>query len=114
MYDAGLEYLAALAGCLYAGMVAVPAYPPDPMRTARTLPRLEGIVRDAQATLLLGTASDLAWAGAMLGKIPGLTSLVPTDEIELPLAELWTARARIATRWRFFNTRQARPASRKA
>src|SRR5262245_10106177 len=30
MYDAGLEYLAALAGCLYAGVVAVPAYPPDP------------------------------------------------------------------------------------
>jgi acyl-CoA synthetase (AMP-forming)/AMP-acid ligase II len=91
MYDAGLEYLAALTGCLYAGVVAVPAYPPDPMRAARTLPRLEGIVRDAQATLLLGTSSDLAWAGAMLGDLPCLESLVATDAIELSLAERWTA-----------------------
>ena len=91
MYDAGLEYLAALAGCLYAGMVAVPAYPPDPMRATRTLPRLEGIVRDAQATLLLGTSSDLAWAGAMLENLPCLEALVATDAIELSLAERWTA-----------------------
>ena len=34
MYDAGLEYIAALAGCLYAGVVAVPVFPPDPMRVA--------------------------------------------------------------------------------
>ncbi|MBX7072951.1 MAG: AMP-binding protein [Pirellulales bacterium] len=80
-YDAGLEYIAALAGCLYAGMVAVPVYPPDPMRVQRTLPRLERIVADSQATLLLGSSIDLAWASAMLGAIPGVESLVATNEI---------------------------------
>jgi non-ribosomal peptide synthetase component E (peptide arylation enzyme) len=32
LYPAGLEYVAAFLGCLYAGVVAVPAYPPRPNR----------------------------------------------------------------------------------
>ncbi|HEV3003550.1 MAG TPA: AMP-binding protein, partial [Pirellulales bacterium] len=36
VYDAGLDYIAALYGCLYAGVVAVPVYPPDPYRVDRT------------------------------------------------------------------------------
>jgi len=28
LYPSGLEYIAAFVGCLYAGVVAVPAYPP--------------------------------------------------------------------------------------
>jgi acyl-CoA synthetase (AMP-forming)/AMP-acid ligase II len=55
LYPPGLDYVAGLFGCLYAGAVAVPAYPPDPMRPARTLPRLMGIVRDARATAILTT-----------------------------------------------------------
>lgn len=89
MYDAGLDYIAALAGCLYAGVIAVPVFPPDPVRTARTLPRLEAIVNDARATLLLGTASDLSWARSMLGHLPGLRTLVPSDEIDVGLADRW-------------------------
>jgi len=89
MYDAGLEYIAALAGCLYAGVVAVPVFPPDPVRTARTLPRLEAIVNDARATVLLGAATDLAWAGSLLGQLPGLSTLVSSDDIELSLADKW-------------------------
>jgi acyl-CoA synthetase (AMP-forming)/AMP-acid ligase II/acyl carrier protein len=91
MYDSGLDYIAALAGCLYAGVVAIPVFPPDPLRAARTLPRLEAIVSDAQASVLLGTAADLAWAGAMLGAIPGLGQLLPSDTIELSLADAWAA-----------------------
>ncbi|MBL9123474.1 MAG: fatty acyl-AMP ligase, partial [Planctomycetaceae bacterium] len=89
MYGPGLEYIAALAGCLYAGVVAVPVYPPDPLRVARTLPRLAAIVRDAQARAILGTATDLAWAGAMLGDLPGLESLIATDEIAAARQRDW-------------------------
>ncbi|HEY4312213.1 MAG TPA: AMP-binding protein [Pirellulales bacterium] len=89
MYDSGLDYIAALAGCLYAGVVAVPVFAPDPTRVARTLPRLDAIVRDAQAEVLLGTASDLAWAGALLGQLPGLAQLVPSDVIDLAGAADW-------------------------
>ena len=53
VYPPGLEYVAALFGCFYAGAVAVPAYPPDPARLERTLPRLEAIVRDAEPKLVL-------------------------------------------------------------
>ncbi|MCP9949842.1 AMP-binding protein [Actinomadura madurae] len=45
----GLEYVAGFLGCLYAGAIAVPAYPPDTGRTGRTLERLAAIARDARA-----------------------------------------------------------------
>lgn len=89
VYGPGLEYVAALAGCLYAGVVAVPAYPPDPMRAARTFPRLEAIVRDAGARAVLGESSDLAWTGAMLGRIPGVECLLDTSEIDESTADDW-------------------------
>jgi acyl-CoA synthetase (AMP-forming)/AMP-acid ligase II len=53
VYPPGLEYVAALFGCFYAGAVAVPAYPPDPARLERSLPRLEAIIRDAEPKVVL-------------------------------------------------------------
>lgn len=53
LYPPGLDYIIAFFGCLYAGVIAVPAYPPDPNRLNRTLPRLQAIVRDARATVAL-------------------------------------------------------------
>jgi acyl-CoA synthetase (AMP-forming)/AMP-acid ligase II len=50
LYPCGLEYIAAFFGCLYAGAVAVPAYPP---RLNRSVERLQAIVRDADATMVL-------------------------------------------------------------
>ncbi len=41
LYPPGLDYLVAFFGCLYAGVVAVPAYPP---RNQRKAPRIEAIV----------------------------------------------------------------------
>ncbi|WP_405755144.1 AMP-binding protein [Streptomyces sp. NBC_01411] len=54
----GLDYVSAFFGCLYAGVVAVPSYPPDPFRRERTLPRLIGVVGDADPVIAL-TTSDL-------------------------------------------------------
>lgn len=45
MYPPGLEYISAFLGCLYAGVVAVPAYPP---RANRNMDRLLSILNDAQ------------------------------------------------------------------
>ncbi|HEX5619320.1 MAG TPA: fatty acyl-AMP ligase [Solirubrobacteraceae bacterium] len=53
VYPPGLEYVAAMFGCFYAGVVAVPAYPPDPARLERSLPRLEAIIRDAEPKVVL-------------------------------------------------------------
>ena len=41
----GLDYLTAFLGCLYAGMVAVPLYPPRP---GAKLDRVEAVVRDCR------------------------------------------------------------------
>lgn len=53
--EPGLDYVAALFGCFYAGAVAVPVYPPDPFRIARTMPRLQAIFRGAECGFLLST-----------------------------------------------------------
>src|SRR5262245_41747095 len=55
LFEGGIDFAAAFFGCLYAGVVAVPAYPPDPARLERTLPRLEAIVRDARPRVILTT-----------------------------------------------------------
>lgn len=56
LYPPGLDYIAGFFGCLYAGVIAVPAYPPNPNQLQRTLARLHAIVRDAEATLVLTTS----------------------------------------------------------
>jgi acyl-CoA synthetase (AMP-forming)/AMP-acid ligase II len=65
IYAPGPEYILALYGCFYAGVIATPAYPPDPSRLSRSLPRLATIGRDADATIAL-TSSDLFELAPML------------------------------------------------
>ncbi|AFZ36200.1 amino acid adenylation domain protein [Stanieria cyanosphaera PCC 7437] len=48
LYPSGLDYLAAFFGCLYAGVIAVPAYPPQ---NQRNTPRIQAIVADSQAAI---------------------------------------------------------------
>jgi len=67
LYPQGLDFLAAFFGCLYAGVLAIPAYPPDPSRLARTLPRLEAIAADADAELVLCDAMIASFAGSLPG-----------------------------------------------
>lgn len=52
LYQSGLEFVSAFFGCLYAGVVAVPAYPP---RRNKPDERLLGIARDAVPTVALTT-----------------------------------------------------------
>lgn len=50
LFPQGLEYLIALFGCFYAGVIAVPAYPP---RNNRNLQRLLSIMADCDARYFL-------------------------------------------------------------
>ncbi|MEH2323168.1 MAG: AMP-binding protein [Nostoc sp.] len=56
LYPPGLEFISAFFGCLYAGLVAVPAYPP---RANMNLLRLQAIAKGAQAKVVLTTKSLL-------------------------------------------------------
>jgi acyl-CoA synthetase (AMP-forming)/AMP-acid ligase II/thioesterase domain-containing protein/acyl carrier protein len=59
VYPQSLDAIAALFGCLYAGVIAIPAPAPDTTRLKRTLPRLEAIATDANASLILTTHNQL-------------------------------------------------------
>jgi acyl-CoA synthetase (AMP-forming)/AMP-acid ligase II/alpha-ketoglutarate-dependent taurine dioxygenase/acyl carrier protein len=86
LYPPGLEYIAAFFGCLYAGVVAVPVYPPRP----RTLWRLQAIVADAQARVALTTTALHATA-ALLEQAPGWPQLpwLVTDDQAASGADKW-------------------------
>ena len=84
VYDAGLEYIIAFFACLQAGAVAVPVYPPDPMRIRRTWPRLQAIVRDAQARFVLAESSLLEWADRWIDGLPGVEHVIASDEVTTP------------------------------
>ena len=53
VYEPSIDYIAALIGCFSAGVVAVPVYPPDPMRIQRTVTRLKTILDDSNANWIL-------------------------------------------------------------
>ncbi|HEV2784624.1 MAG TPA: amino acid adenylation domain-containing protein [Actinophytocola sp.] len=75
LYPPGRSYVEGFLGCLYAGAIAVPAYPPDPARLERTLPRLRALIADCGARLAL-TVSGLDGA-APAGLEPIATDRLP-------------------------------------
>ena len=88
LYPPGLEFITAFLGCLYAGAIAVPAYPP---RNKRHLPRIQTIVEDAQATLLLTVKNTKDRVAAWLEQDSPLTSLklIDTDDFPEESASSW-------------------------
>lgn len=81
------HYVVAFFACLYAGLVAVPVFPPESSRPQH-LARLAGIAMDAQARCILSTAAML---GMMEAAMPGLGEMVPlaVDAVEPEWAERW-------------------------
>jgi len=89
LYPPGLEYLAAFFGCLYAGTVAVPVYPPRPRRGAgRSMGRLISILTDARAAFALTTSEILAGVRDQLPEGAGPAWLA-TDTVDDSGAEDW-------------------------
>ena len=56
LYTSGLNFVCALTACLYAGLIAVPAYPP---RKNRSTLRLESIVADCAPSIALTDIATL-------------------------------------------------------
>jgi acyl-CoA synthetase (AMP-forming)/AMP-acid ligase II len=78
LHPTGPDFVAAFFGCLYAGVVAIPAFPP---RAGRGLSRLQGIVEDAGASVVLGPA------GVGLAGLPGLAD----EDVDARRADTWVA-----------------------
>jgi acyl-CoA synthetase (AMP-forming)/AMP-acid ligase II/acyl carrier protein len=81
LYPSGLEFIAAFFGCIYAGVTAVPAYPPQQNQTRH---RLQSIVADAQATFALTTSALLADSQIQFADAPHLPHLhwITTDNLQ--------------------------------
>jgi acyl-CoA synthetase (AMP-forming)/AMP-acid ligase II len=90
-YQPGLEFIAAFFGCLYAGVVAVPAYPPHPLQLQRTLPKLRAIVNDAGARVALTTSDILSTADRIFAAAPQLKDLkwLASDRLSGEAAAGW-------------------------
>jgi acyl-CoA synthetase (AMP-forming)/AMP-acid ligase II len=88
LYPPGLDFITAFLGCLYAGVVAVPAYPP---RKNMNFLRLQAIITDAQATVVLTTSSLLADLGSQWAENPELPTMhwLSTDDIDSNLSSDW-------------------------
>ncbi|MCG8353428.1 MAG: fatty acyl-AMP ligase, partial [Chloroflexales bacterium] len=95
LYPPGLDYIVGFFGCLYAGVIAVPAYPPNPVRMDRTLPRLQAMVANAEITVALTNADILAMAEYVFEDAPDLAALqwVATDTLAEYQAQCWSAPA---------------------
>lgn len=92
VYRPGLAFITAFYGCMLAGVVAVPCYPPDPSRLLRTLPRLAGIVRDARPAAMLTTGDLAAMLPALVPHAPELAALsvIATDTVDPSLGAAWS------------------------
>ncbi|HEU4433459.1 MAG TPA: amino acid adenylation domain-containing protein, partial [Pyrinomonadaceae bacterium] len=91
LYPPGLGYVSAFFGCLYAQLIAVPAYPPDPSRFSRSLPRLRAIVEDSRSTIALTTDPILNRARVLFDESPLLKSMnwMSVDAVEETIADDW-------------------------
>ena len=88
LYPPGLDYIASFFGCLYAGVVAVPAYPP---RLNRPVPRIQSIVADSQAKFALTTSTILHNIEQRFEHAPDLAALhwLDTDQVPAGIEADW-------------------------
>ncbi|WP_242046405.1 MULTISPECIES: non-ribosomal peptide synthetase [Calothrix] len=88
LYPAGLDFLIAFFGCLYAGVVAVTAYPP---RNQRNTPRITAIANDAQAAIALTTRELFSTVQSLMTAKTDSKSLqwLTTDNLTEGLEDNW-------------------------
>ena len=84
----GLDYIVGFLGCLYAGLIAVPAYPPG---ASKTLDRLDGILGDCQPAAALTSAEDVAAIRERLADVSSRAQVLDISALDLALAADWQA-----------------------
>ncbi|HXZ09452.1 MAG TPA: AMP-binding protein [Paraburkholderia sp.] len=83
LMDSGIDYVASFFGCLYANVIAVPAYPPESLR-AQHLTRLQSIAVDADARLVLTTRALAGKYPEAFASIAPHAKLITVDSLDEP------------------------------
>ena len=88
LYPPGLGYVEAFFGCLFAGAIAVPAYPPMPNRLDQ---RLQALIEDADPRVVLVPSSIMTFQALLQAAYPALRNVewVASDLIGDALASTW-------------------------
>lgn len=91
LYPPGLEFIKAFFGCLYAGIIAIPANPPHTARLSRTLPKLQAIALDAEPVVVLTNSKLLASAESIFAEAPvfGGKAWWTTEDLDQEMAAQW-------------------------
>jgi len=88
LYGPGLEFIEALFGCLYAGVIAVPAYIPG---SSRDHPRIQAILHDADCGVVLTSRASLDAVEQFLTACGRDALCLATDSVEDIPASGWSA-----------------------
>uniref|UniRef100_A0A486XMT0 Malonyl CoA-acyl carrier protein transacylase n=1 Tax=Rheinheimera sp. BAL341 TaxID=1708203 RepID=A0A486XMT0_9GAMM len=88
LYPSGIDFLIAFFGCLFAGVIAVPAYPP---RRNKSNPRIAGIIEDCECEVLLTCQESLELIEQAATQLKTLASLskIITDALPEGNSSLW-------------------------
>ncbi|MDO9103968.1 MAG: AMP-binding protein, partial [Methylovulum sp.] len=90
LLHSSIDYVSAFFGCLYAGVIAVPAYPPESM-TAQHIKRVASILDNAKPTVILTHSSLVESITRTLAAMPGIQSpqILVVDSVDVRLADDW-------------------------
>lgn len=99
LYPPGIEYIAAYFGCLYAGAVAIPAYPPPEITRRNALARLIAIAENSEASTVLTIGLIERMIAAQRNELTRLAACrwIATDRVRAG-AEAWTRPAGLSAR----------------
>jgi phthiocerol/phenolphthiocerol synthesis type-I polyketide synthase C len=73
--EPGLDYLIAFFASLYAGVIAVPVYPPNPSQLRRSPRRLASVVENSQPSIVLAATSLVTLRDEISLLVPQLAAL---------------------------------------
>ena len=61
LFEPGLDFISSFFACIYAGIIAVPAYPPDPFNLERSNKRLKSIFNDSKPSIILTSSTGITF-----------------------------------------------------
>ncbi|WP_310777903.1 non-ribosomal peptide synthetase/type I polyketide synthase [Mycobacterium sp. Z3061] len=96
VYPPGLDFVRSLLGCMAAGVIAVPVYPPDPFNPRKSIDGFRRVAADCGAKAVL-TSRGYARARRM----GAAKSLVTANPVDWPADLSWHVTSRLGRRSRY-------------